>query len=181
MGRVRIVAGQYGGRFIATPPGDATHPMSERARSAIFNMLGSRIDDAVVLDAFAGSGAVGLEALSRGARHVTFIEKHRIASKVIAENVSLVGAKDDSKIIATSVNNWIETSSEQQFDIIFADPPYHNEQFSTVKKLLGLLKVGGSMILSHTGRGGILEGNGIVVVDNRSYSNAYITLYRRYS
>jgi 16S rRNA G966 N2-methylase RsmD len=63
--------------------------------------------------------------------------------------------------------------------MIFADPPYHNEQFSTVKKLLGLLKVGGCMVLSHSGRGGILDKTGIVVVDNRSYGNAYITLYRR--
>ena len=179
MGRVRLISGHYGGRFIATPPGDSTHPMSERARSAIFNMLGSKIIDAEVLDAFAGSGAVGLEALSRGASHATFIEKHRVASKIISENIDLLGVGGSSKVIATSVNNWLETADSPKFDIIFADPPYHNEQLSTVKKLLGLLKVGGSMILSNSGRGGILEETGIVVVDNRSYSNAYITLYRR--
>ena len=179
MGRVRLISGHYGGRFIATPPGDSTHPMSERARSAIFNILGSKIIDAEVLDAFAGSGAVGLEALSRGASHATFIEKHRVASKIISENIDLLGVGSSSKVIATSVNNWLETADSPKFDIIFADPPYHNEQLSTVKKLLGLLKVGGSMILSNSGRGGILEETGIVVVDNRSYSNAYITLYRR--
>ena len=179
MSRVRLVSGKFGGRFIATPPGDSTHPMSERARSAIFNMLGSEVIDAEVLDAFAGSGAVGLEALSRGAGHATFIEKHRVASKIISENINLLGVGSSSKVIATSVNNWIETADSPKFDIIFADPPYHNEQLSTVKKLMGLLKVGGCMVLSNSGRGGILEETGIVVVDNRSYSNAYITLYRR--
>ena len=179
MGRVRLIAGQYGGRFIASPPGETTHPMSERARSAIFNMLGSEVRGASVLDAFAGSGAVGFEALSRGAEHVTFLEKHRVASRIITENIELLGLQARTTLIATSVSNWLATSEEREFDMIFADPPYHNEQFSTVKNLLGLLKVGGCMVSSHSGRGGILDKTGIVVVDNRSYGNAYITLYRR--
>jgi len=177
--RVRIISGQFGGRFINTPPGKSTHPMSERARGGIFNSLGDLVPDARALDAFAGSGAVGLEALSRGAKHVTFIEKHRVAGKIIKENCTSLGVEDSSDVIITTVNNWLETADPGEFDLIFADPPYHDLQLSTVKKLMGLLKVGGTMVLSHTGRGGLPEQTGIVVVDNRSYSNMQASFYRR--
>ncbi len=177
--RIRIVSGKYGGRFIAAPNTSATHPMSERARAAIFNSLSSEVIGAKVLDAFAGSGAVGLEALSRGADSVVFLEKNRVAANVIRENVELLGVGSQAHVVSTTVVNWLDSSSDGEFDIIFADPPYHQPQFSTVEKLFGLLKVGGSVILSHSGRGGMPHKTGIVVVDNRSYGNAHITLYRR--
>ena len=83
--RIRIIAGRYGGRFIQAPPGNTTHPMGERVRSAMFNSLGEIVEGARVLDAFAGSGAVGLEALSRGAASVTFVERDRVAQRVLTE------------------------------------------------------------------------------------------------
>lgn len=177
--RIRIVSGEFGGRFIAAPKTSATHPMSERGRSAIFNSLGSRVDGARVLDAFAGSGSLGLEALSRGAAEVTFVEKNRVAAKVIRENCQLLNVEKDCIVINTTVNNWMDTSQPGEFDLIFADPPYHDLQLSTVERLMGLLKVGGTMILSHTGRGRVPEKTGIVVVDNRSYSKLHSTFYRR--
>ena len=91
--RVRIISGEFGGRFIKTPPGSTTHPMGERVRSAMFNSLGESIRDARVLDAFAGSGAVGLEALSRGAESAVFVERDRVAQRVIAENISIFGCR----------------------------------------------------------------------------------------
>ena len=78
---VRIISGKYGGRIIKAPDTARTHPMGERIRNALFNSIGSEVDDAKVLDVFAGTGAVGLEALSRGARSVTFVEKDRVAQK----------------------------------------------------------------------------------------------------
>lgn len=80
---VRIISGKYGGRRIDAPDTTRTHPMSERIRNALFNSISSEINGATVLDAFAGTGAIGLEALSRGARRVTFIEKDRVAQKVL--------------------------------------------------------------------------------------------------
>jgi 16S rRNA (guanine966-N2)-methyltransferase len=153
--------------------------MSERVRNALFNSLGDRLAGADVLDAFAGTGSVGLEALSRGARHATFVEKDRIAQKILARNITLLGAEDKADVIRTTVNNWLETAEHKGFDLIFADPPYHDVQFSTVSKLFGLLKPGGLMILSHPGRGEVPTKTGVVVVDNRSYGNAYLTFYRR--
>ena len=176
---VRIISGIYGGRKIEAPDTQRTHPMSERIRNALFNSIGSEIVDADVLDVFAGTGAVGLEALSRGARHVTFIERDRIAQKVLTSNVALLGAEETTTIIRTTANSWLETASPQLFDVVFADPPYHDTQFSTVAKIMGLLKPGGLMVLSHPGRGEIPTKTGVVVVDNRSYGNAYLTFYRR--
>jgi 16S rRNA (guanine966-N2)-methyltransferase len=155
--------------------------MSERVRNALFNSLGDRIEGAKVLDAFAGTGALGLEALSRGANEAIFIEKDRIALKVLNKNITTLGVESTTKSVASTVTNWIESYNGSGFDIIFADPPYHDPQFSTVAKLFDLLKPGGTMVLSHPGRGEEPTKSGVVVVDNRSYGNAFLTFYRRES
>ena len=178
--RVRVIAGQFGGRFIDTPAGSATHPMGERVRAALFNSLGELTSGARVLDAFAGSGAIGLEALSRGAESVTFIERNRVAQRVLAENIAKLAVAEQTAVIKTTVSRWLETISETEvFDIIIADPPYHDRQFSTVRRLMKLLKSGGIMVLSHPGIGEVPIQNGIVVVDNRSYGGAYLTYFQR--
>jgi len=175
---VRIIAGKFGGRRIETPDGKRTHPMSERVRGAMFNSIGDEIKDARVLDAFAGSGAVGIEALSRGAAHVTFIERDRVAQKVIIENIHLLGIEERTKLIKAPVSGWINTYDGEPFDLIFVDPPYHDPQFSTVLQLLGLLKPGALMVLSKPGRSESPTKPGVVVVDNRSYGDAALTYYR---
>lgn len=150
--------------------------MSERIRGALFNIIGDMTDKAV-LDAFAGTGAIGLEGLSRGAASVQFIEKDRIAQKVITNNIRLLGVEDRAKLIATSVARWSETADSQTFDLIFADPPYHDMQVSTVARLAKYLKPNGLMILSHPGRESAPTVNGVVVVDNRSYGDAALAFY----
>ena len=178
--RVRIIAGEFGGRFIQAPPGSTTHPMGERVRLAMFNSLGETVRGARVLDAFAGSGAIGLECLSRGAELAVFVERNRVAQRVIVENIDLLGVDEKSIVIKTTVSNWLETSDVTgEFDIIFADPPYHNPQFSTVLRLMGLLKPGGTMILSHPGIGEVPIQDKTVVVDSRSYGEAHLTKFLR--
>ena len=182
MAQIRVISGIYGGRKIDAPTLDnsRTKPMGERIRNAMFNSIGLEIRGARVLDVFAGTGAVGLEALSRGAAHVTFVERDRIAQKILAKNIASLGVEEQATIVRTSVANWLSTRDDETYDIILADPPYHDLQLSTVSRLFALLKPNGLMVLSHTGRG---EGpnleNGIVVVDNRSYGNAYLTSFRR--
>ncbi|MBC7764132.1 16S rRNA (guanine(966)-N(2))-methyltransferase RsmD [Microbacteriaceae bacterium] len=177
---VRIISGKYGSRKIEASDGSTTHPMGERVRNGMFNRIATEIEGADVLDTFAGTGAIGLEAISRGARRATFVERDKIALKILSKNIVSLGAEDQAEVIRASVNNWLETKSETHYDIIFADPPYHDLQLSTVSKLFSLLKPNGLMVLSHTGRGEVpnLE-NGIVVVDNRSYGNAHLTSFRR--
>ncbi len=176
---IRIIAGSYGGRLLQAPRSSRTHPMSERVRNALFNSIGGEVDEAVVLDAFAGTGAIGLEALSRGAASATFIERDRLAQKILQENIQAL-AVADAHLVKSSVSAWLDTTdTTEAYDIIFADPPYHDEQFSTVKRLFGLLKPNGLMVLSHTDRGEVPIQDDIVVVDNRSYGNANLTFYRR--
>jgi 16S rRNA (guanine966-N2)-methyltransferase len=176
---IRIISGQFGGRKIDAPDNSRTHPMGERIRNALFNSITSKIEGAEVLDVFAGTGSVGLEALSRGAKTATFIERDHIAAKILAKNVNTLDAEDRVTIIRTTVSNWLETMTPVQFDLIFADPPYDDPQFSTVERLFPLLKPGGLMVLSHPGGSEVPTKPGVVVVDNRSYGNANLTFYRR--
>ena len=181
---VRLIAGTFGGRSIEGSGTNRTHPMGERIRGSLLNIIGDEIKDAVVLDAFAGSGALGLEALSRGAKQATFIERDRVAQSVITNNVRLLGVNEQSKLIKAPVASWFESTyekGEERFDIIFADPPYHDLQLSTVGKLTKLLKPNGLMVLSYTGKGEVPTELGVVVVDNRSYGNAALAFYRKES
>lgn len=174
---VRLISGQFGGRSISCPPGERTHPMGERVRGSLFNILGD-VTGLAVLDAFAGSGALGLEALSRGAVHATFIERDKTAQNVISDNITTLNVDEQSKLIRTSVAQWDETSKHEQFDVIFADPPYHDSQLSTVARLVKYLKPNGLMVLSYSGRESVPTVNGVVVVDNRSYGDAALAFYR---
>lgn len=176
---IRVIGGLYGGRTLFAPNNRRTHPMSERIRNALFNSLTGQMDGAEVLDVYAGTGAIGLEALSRGAKSVTFVDKDRAAQRYIARNVASLQVEDQTTIIRTTVSSWLGTKNPQLFDIIFADPPYWDTQFSTVIRVFELLKPGGLMVLSHPGKTEVPTERGIVVVDNRSYGNAHLTFYRK--
>lgn len=174
---IRLIAGALGGRSIACPPGERTHPMGERIRGSLFNIIGD-ITGFSVLDAFAGSGALGFEALSRGAARVTFVERDKLAQRVIGENITTLSVEDRAKLVRASVAGWDETAAGEQFDVIFADPPYHDIQLSTVSRLVKYLKPNGLMVLSYPGRESEPTVNGVVVVDNRSYGDAALAFYR---
>lgn len=177
---VRLIAGKFGGRVIEGSGTDRTHPMSERIRNAIFNKLGAEVDfeGIKVLDAFAGSGSLGFEALSRGAGDVVFVERDHIAQKVITSNIKTLGVSNTTKLVKAPVSSWMNTTTDT-FDLIFVDPPYHDPQLSTAIKINRLLKPNGLMVLSLPSRSEVPTELGVVVVDNRSYGNAAIAYYRR--
>ena len=182
--RVRIIAGYYGGRMLGAPRGRTTHPMGERVRGAMFNSLMAELPGTRILDAFAGTGVIGLEALSRGAVRVVAVEKSRPAQKIIAENVELLGLEDSDayRLFRGKVSQYMSTHPEDSFDIIFVDPPYHeyNQHLSTIEKLFGLLKTGGLMVISKPDKcEDLVLPNGIVVVDNRSYGEAHLMYCRQ--
>lgn len=181
--RVRIIAGKYGGRKLDAPRGRTTHPMGERVRGALFNSLIQEIPGARVLDAYAGTGVVGFEALSRGAREVMAVEHSRAAQKTITTSMELLGVEyPEYTLFRGRVQSFISSRAADSFDIIFVDPPYYeyNQHLSTVEKLFGLLKPGGLMVISKPGKcEDIVLPNGIVVVDNRSYGEAHLMYCRR--
>ena len=175
---VRLIAGKYGGRIIEGSGTSRTHPMSERIRNALFNKLGDEVHKAHILDAYAGSGSLGFESLSRGAKHVTFVEKDRVAQKIIDNNIKLLKVENQTINIKANVSTWLNKTNEH-YDIIFADPPFHDPQLSTVEDLFALLKPNGLMVLSYPGKGERPTETGVVVVDNRSYGNAALAFYRK--
>ncbi|MEL7190310.1 MAG: 16S rRNA (guanine(966)-N(2))-methyltransferase RsmD [Pseudomonadota bacterium] len=123
---MRIIAGQWRGRKLAAPKGDATRPTADRTRETLFSMLTSRLgsfDELRVADLFAGSGALGLEALSRGAAHCLFVEQDRAALDAIKANIQALEAREQTRIEATSVTRL--GPAREPYDIILADPPYH--------------------------------------------------------
>jgi 16S rRNA (guanine966-N2)-methyltransferase len=124
---MRIIAGEWRGRKLAAPKGDGTRPTADRARETLFAMLTSRLGDfdgLQIADLFAGSGALGLEALSRGAAHCLFVEQDRAAVDVIRANITALGAQARSRVEVGSVMQLRAASAP--LDLILADPPYQS-------------------------------------------------------
>ena len=173
---MRIIGGFYGGRIIKTPRGYRTHPMGERPRSALFNSLGD-ISGKVVWDAFAGSGSLAIEAMSRGASYALATERDPAAFKVTQANVLKLRVAN-LDVVKASAQAWSKQNVDKKFDIIFCDPPYNDLQLSTVFALSNHLNPNGLMVLSYPGREPVPDANGVVVVDNRNYGDAALATYR---
>jgi 16S rRNA (guanine(966)-N(2))-methyltransferase RsmD len=133
---MRIIAGEFRSRRLKSLPGDATRPTSDRLRETIFDILQTRIEGAVFVDAYAGTGAVGIEALSRGARHVFFLEKNRAALDAIRENLASLKAERRATVYAGAV--LVTLARCRTADIVFLDPPYDQErEYAAALDLLG--------------------------------------------
>lgn len=168
--QIRIISGKLGGRLIDTPKTDKTHPMGDRERAAIFNRLRGDIAGKDVLDAFAGSGAIGLEALSLGANSVDFLENNQKAAKTIRANVAKFKLEAQGKIVR---------KLQKEYDIIFADPPYDNPQYEYVEEILKSLKHGGIFVLSHPESPAPWEFRGLSLFSDKSYAAAHIKMYQK--
>ena len=118
-----MIAGEFRGRPLKVPAWEGLRPTSDRLRETLFNILAPRIDGARVLDAYAGTGAVGIEALSRGAAHVTFVERDPRAVSLIEANLRALGVSDRYAIIRAGFAGAVERLAGP-FDIVFLDPPY---------------------------------------------------------
>ena len=121
---MRIVSGIYGGRRLIAPKGDIARPTQDRVREAWFSILGSEVQGARVLDLFAGSGALGLEALSRGAASVDFVEKARASLLALESNIDALGVHEIAKVRKGDALKVAEGLEPGQYDLVFADPPY---------------------------------------------------------
>jgi 16S rRNA (guanine966-N2)-methyltransferase len=143
---MRVIAGSLGGRIFASPNGHRTHPMSDKMRGALFNILGD-IEGLSVLDAFAGSGALSFEAVSRGAATVVAIERDRRAQETIIENVENLDISDRIQVVRGNAKSWLRNHREQ-FDVILLDPPYNVPQEDLLEAIAKILKPTGTIILS---------------------------------
>ena len=180
---MRIIAGKYKGLRLTTPSGDKTHPMGERIRGAIFNSLGTKMVDTTVLDAFAGTGALGLEALSRGARKVVLIENDKRANRAIRENVDRLDLDGQNmvELFPVSVATFIATNSALKFDFIFADPPYNKLPLEILRQLSSLLTNSGILVLSLPKGTEVLNLPHVAIYKTATYADACILYYTKLS
>lgn len=154
-GRLRIVSGLYRGRRIAVPPAGSVRPTGERVREALFDILGEWVRGRRVLDAYAGSGALGIEALSRGALAVTFVEADPAIAACVRRNLGLLGVEPLARVVVGSIESVLGRQvSGEPFDLVLADPPYDDPGRMT---LLGRLL-----------RPGLLSGGARVAVERRT-------------
>lgn len=168
--QIRIISGDLGGRFIDAPKTKATHPMGERERAAIFNSIRTEIPGRRILDAFAGSGAIGIEALSLGAAHVDFMENHPKAIRTIQKNLQNLQLVDRAGILR---------APDGDYGIIFADPPYDNPQYELVAQLVTRLVPGGLFVLSHPESPEPPYFNYLRLQSDKKYAAAHIKIYRK--
>jgi 16S rRNA (guanine966-N2)-methyltransferase len=175
---VRIIAGQWRGRPLEAPPGTATRPTSDRAREGLFSMLASRLGSFAGLaaaDLFAGTGALGLEALSRGAAHCTFVEKDRAALAALKRNIGRLGADDRADVRAQAV----EHVSLGPCALILIDPPYGQGLAQpALERATGWLAPGGWISLEMHGEA-VTPPAGLAAVAERRFGKATITLFQR--
>ena len=175
---MRIVGGRLARRPLAAPKGDRTRPTTDRVREALFNALGSRMDlDGVrVLDLFAGSGALGLEALSRDAAHATFVERHGPTLGVARRNARDLGVADRATFVRADALATLRRAPSGRFDLILADPPY---DLPEIPDLPGLarphLAPDGLFVLEHDARHAFDDAPGLVLA--RSYGRTVVSVF----
>jgi 16S rRNA (guanine966-N2)-methyltransferase len=149
---LRVIAGQFKGRRLKTPTWEGIRPTSDKLRETLFNILSPRIDGARVLDGYAGTGAIGLEALSRGAAHVTFVEKDRRVAALIEENAQVCGLQGGYTIACSDFLTW-RGGGTGSFDLILLDPPYDISNLRHVlDRAADLLAASGLLVLERATR-----------------------------
>jgi len=150
---MRVIAGSWKGRRLKPVKGTKTRPTAEKVKGAIFNILGDKVLDSRVLDLFAGTGSLSIEALSRGAAGAVLVEKNNSACEVINQNLQLVEAQEKSKLHKMDVFTFLNQNTEE-FDLIFLDPPYRQGMVPRV--------------ISHLNGHSVLKPNGVIIIETAS-------------
>jgi 16S rRNA (guanine966-N2)-methyltransferase len=174
---MRIVAGEYGGRRLKAPPGLDTRPTADRVREALFSILGS-VDGLRVADLYAGSGALGIEALSRGASTAVFVESSRAAADVIEQNLETLGATG-GELVRRDVLAWLRSAEAHAFDLVFCDPPYDAAAriAQPLSDLLPRVAAPQALIVTESSKRNPLVLD-LPLTDERTYSDTRIAIHR---
>jgi len=181
---LRIIAGAFKGRRLKSPSGLRIRPALDKVKEAVFDILYD-VEGYIVLDLFAGTGSMGLEALSRGAQFAVFVDNWRESIRLIRENIARTGTEERTRILGVDVRKGIEILSKEgaQFDLIFVDPPYlKGLVLPTVSYLFekGLMRADGVIIAEHHPKELISPlPDGLSVSDSRSYGQTRVTFFKR--
>lgn len=178
---MRVTGGTGKGRRLRVPPGDRVRPTSDKVKQALFNILGGKVDGAVVLDLFAGTGGIGIEALSRGAARAVFIDDSRKSLDAVRHNIEQSGVGSRAQVIASKAESFVKRTDEQ-FDIVFLDPPYTQE----IAPLLGqiadsdLLAPDAVVVAEHFKKQPSPQGAGPLALSREAvYGDTVLAFYRR--
>ena len=177
---VRVGGGQVRGRVLKVTRGSATRPSSGRVRSALFSMLASRVSGASVLDLYAGTGALGIEALSRGAAHVDFVEQDSRECATLRANLESLGYATQARVHRMPVDRAL-TSLSGPYDLVVMDPPYADDALASLLERVGpLVAEDGTVAAEHDRRHSLPPTAGsLEQVTERAYGDTVLSIYRR--
>ncbi len=179
MSRLRVSGGEARGRRLKAPKN--IRPTQGMVKQAIFNMVGAGIDGAQVLDLFAGSGALGIEALSRGASSVTFVDQQPRGLAILRQNLDALGFKERARLVRSDVVRWLEASPDavRAADFVFLDPPYEDVVLDRALKVLDREATAAATVLAEHSRRQQLPGLSRLRVDRqRRYGDTMVTVYK---
>jgi len=181
---MRIIGGQWRGRRLFAPEGMETRPTSDKVREALFNIIRNDVFDARIWDVFAGSGALALEALSRGAEYAVLTDASRKAASSIKRNIELCGAQEQTRLLVTEWQGAVSSLKGQKFSLVFLDPPYKltGAYADVVNRLLAedMLREDALIVMEHA-RDAVLPElpGGVELCDTRRYGDTCLSLVRR--
>lgn len=175
---MRVISGWLGGQIFEAPKGHKTHPMSDKARGGLFSALGD-IKGLTLLDAFGGSGALAIEAVSRGAKQAITVDNDTKAYQVATNNIEKLGIEDRCKAVRANASAWSNRHPNDTFDLVLCDPPYDNIQYKVIRKLTKHLNKDGVFVLSLPGKHEQLNLEGLEVVQVKDYGDAQLVFYKR--
>lgn len=175
---MRVIAGYLKGRHFDSPAkGGAIHPMSEKARGALFNKLGD-ISGLTLLDGFAGSGALSIEAVSRSADYVLAVDSSKRSADIIRKNIDLLGVSNKIRFVKANVSSWSENNPSTKFDLVVCDPPYDNLRVGLIQKLVRHVAEGsGIMVLSWPSSLKPPELVGLNLLEQKLYGDMQLVFY----
>ena len=178
---MRVIAGVARGVPLRAPRDRATRPITDRVKETLFGILADRVPGARVLDLYAGSGALGLEALSRGAAHATFVERGREALAAIHHNLERTGLAGEASVRGGDVARYLaSTPAEAPFDLAFLDPPYaERDILAPLERLVPLLSLDAWVVVKHFWRTEVPVPNGLEAVRERRFGETALTFLRR--
>jgi len=175
---VRVVAGRHGGRRLVAPAGDATRPTSDRVREALFSVLGASVQGARVLDLYAGSGALGIEALSRGAASAVFVDRAQPAIAAIRANLQALGIEADVRRMQARTALRTASARAEAYDLVFLDPPYRRtaDLGRELSEALPAVLAPGARVVSESDRRELLALE-LPLTDERRYGDTVIRIH----
>jgi 16S rRNA (guanine966-N2)-methyltransferase len=172
---MRVIAGTARGVPLTAPRGDATRPITDRVKETLFAILGDRVPDARILDLYAGSGAIGIEALSRGAERVDFVERDRNATKSLRSNLERTRLEGKAAVHELEVERFL-ASTGGEWDVVVLDPPYEVRAIvAPLRALVPHLAPGASVVIKHFWRTETPEVEGLAVTRQRRFGETMLT------